>query len=154
MNKDNYFRMGYFYQAAGDFHAAAECFIRSIENGPTAEAHTFLALVLNQLGEVKEAITECKRALKLDPNFGNALNDLGAYLIDTRNLDEAMTYLKKALKAKNYDHPEYPHYNMARIYIQKDMLMKAKEELELSLKANAKFSQAKELLDRIQRLVH
>src|SRR5688572_29172380 len=122
LSKDSFFRMGYMHQAAGDLQSAAECYIRSIENGPNAEAHTFLGWVLRLMGDIEHAIEECKKALSIDPNFGNAWNDIGVYMTEKHEFDKAIPYLKKACKSKNYDSPEYPHYNLARIYIHKGML--------------------------------
>lgn len=146
--------MGYLHQIEGDLQAAAECYIQSIENGPNPEAHAFLGWVLGLMGEVDHAIEECKKALNLDPDFGNAWNDIGAYLTEKRELDKAIPYLKKACKAKNYDNPEYPHYNLARVYIQKEMLMKATKELRLSVTINPRFMPAKRLLDRLEHQIH
>lgn len=154
MSKDSYFRMGYFYQMQGDLHAAAECYIRSIEKNPNAEAHTFLAWVLCQMGAIDDAIQECKKALALDPNFGNAWNDLGAYEMEKRNLDEAVRCFKKACKAKNYDNREFPHYNLGRVYMQKELLLSARKELEEALKINPSFDMAKMLYSNLNRYLH
>ena len=154
MSKDGYFRMGYLHQVSGDLRSAAECYLRSIEHSPNAEAHTFLGWVLCLMGEVDHAIEECRKALRLDPDFGNAWNDIGAYLTEKRELDRAIPYLKKACKSKNYDSPEYPHYNLARIYIQKGMLLTARKELGRAMKMNPGFSPAKQLWDRIEHQIH
>lgn len=154
LNQDRYFRMGYYHQIEGDLHAAAECYIQSIEASPNPEAHAFLGWVLGLMGEVDHAIEECKKALKLDPEFGNAWNDIGAYLTEKRELDKAIPYLKKACKAKNYDNPEYPHYNLARIYLQKEMLISAQKALCKSVRINPKFGPARRLLEQIDRKIH
>lgn len=154
LSKDNFFRMGYYYQQSGDLQSAAECYIRSIENGPNAEAHTFLGWVLCMMGQVDAAIEECKKALKLDPDFGNAWNDIGAYLIEKREFDKAIPYLRKACKSKNYDSPEFPHYNLARLYIQKGMLLTAREELGIAIKSNPNFNTAANLLRSLEKQIH
>jgi len=146
--------MGYLYQAEGDLQAAAECYIRSIENGPNAEAHTFLGWILSQMGEIDHAIEECKKAISLDPGFGNAWNDIGAYLTEKREYDKAIPYLKKAAKSKNYDNLEYPHYNLARIYVQKEMMIAAVKELSKALKRNSKFGPAQHLKHQLETQLH
>jgi Tfp pilus assembly protein PilF len=154
MTKDNFFRLGYLHQASGNLHAAADYYVQSIANAPNAEAHTFLGWVLGLMGEIDGAISECKKAIKLDPEFGNAWNDIGGYLIQKCEFDHALPYLKKACKAKNYDNPEYPHYNLARVYIHKGMLLQARKELQLSLESNPKFLPAKNALQKLEYQIH
>jgi len=33
-------------------------------------------------GKLEDAIAECQRAIKIDPDFGNPYNDIGAYMIE------------------------------------------------------------------------
>jgi len=47
---------------------------------PSAEAHTFLVWVYSFERRFAEAIAECKRAIAVDPEFGNPYNDIGVYL--------------------------------------------------------------------------
>src|SRR5712692_7637543 len=68
-------------QMEGDYERAVELYQTSLELHPTAEAHTFLGWTYHFQGRIEEAITECKRAIELDPDFGNPYNDIGAYLI-------------------------------------------------------------------------
>src|SRR2546429_475520 len=67
-------------QMEGDYDRAIELYRFSLEMPPTAEAHTFLGWTYHFQGRVDEAIAECKRAIKIDPDFGNPYNDIGAYL--------------------------------------------------------------------------
>lgn len=150
MAKDEYFRLGFFYQISGDLFAAAECYERSIEKQPSAEAHTFLGWVLGQLGELDTAIEECKKAVQLDPDFGNAWNDIGAYLLEKQKFLEAIPFLKRACKSKNNDSRAFPHYNLARIYIREGMLLRAKRELKKACKINPEFGPAKECLSALE----
>ncbi|MEW6055772.1 MAG: tetratricopeptide repeat protein [Bdellovibrionota bacterium] len=154
MSKDNYFRMGYLYQMEGDLHSAAKCYIQSIENGPTAEAHTFLGWCLSMMGELDHAIEECKKAIQLNPQFGNAWNDIGAYLTEKNRYEEAIPYLKKACRLKGYDHREYAFYNLGRIYIQKEMLLSATKELQKAVKINPRFHPATRLLQNLEVQIH
>ena len=59
-------------------------------------------------------------------------------------------YLRKACKSKNYDSREYPHYNLARIYMQKGMLLRAGKELDAALKKNPNFGPARDLRQRVE----
>lgn len=72
----------YEQQMQGDLELAVQLYKRSIEMHPTAEAYTFLGWTYHFQGKIDEAIAECKKAIALDPSFGNPYNDIGAYLIE------------------------------------------------------------------------
>src|SRR3990172_10278308 len=94
------FKKDYEYQMNGELDLAIEHYKRSIETFPTAEAYTFLGWTYSFKGKLQDAITECKKAIEVDPDFGNPYNDIGAYLIELGKLDEAIPWLEKAIHAK------------------------------------------------------
>src|SRR5262245_21760924 len=109
----HFFTNAYQLQMQGMLDEAVAMYRRSIELEPTAEAHTFLGWTLSFLGRYDDAISECKLAIDLDPDFGNPWNDIGAYLIELGRDDEAIPFLERATKAKRYESYCYPHYNLS-----------------------------------------
>jgi Tfp pilus assembly protein PilF len=105
-------------QMRGHWGEAIQLYRRSIAMFPTAEAHTFLGWVYSMMERYDEAIAECEQAIALDPGFGNPYNDIGAYLIELGQYEEAIPWLERALAAERYDSPQYPYVNMGRIYEQ------------------------------------
>jgi len=101
---------------AGDFQQAIDLYTRSIDTFPTAEAYTFRGWTYSFLGDYDRAIAECLEAIKVDPDFGNPYNDIGAYLIEQEKWDEAIPWFKKAIEAKRYEARCYPHFNLGRVY--------------------------------------
>src|ERR1700748_2737452 len=77
-------------QMEGDSDRAIELYQSSINLYPTAEAHTFLGWTYHFQGKLDDAIIECKRAIEIDPEFGNPYNDIGAYLIELNRYDKAI----------------------------------------------------------------
>ncbi len=154
MKVDRLFRLGYENQLRGDIQKAIDCYQRSLETSPSPEVHTFLGWAYSFLGWYDQAIEECQKAIELEPEFGNPWNDIGAYLIEKGNYDEAVFYLKKATRTKNYTTYCYPHYNLSRIWIQKGLLNKAIAELYKSLQADPSFPPAINTLNHILKLVH
>ncbi len=140
----------YHYQMEGELDLAAETYKRSIEAYPTAEAHTFLGWTYSFQGKLIEAIEECKKAIMIDPNFGNPYNDIGAYLIELESYDEAIPWLKKAIEAERYEPRHYPHYNLGRVYLLKDMVRKAIEEFEQALELCPGYPPALEALEKLE----
>lgn len=97
------FRRGYELQSQGDYERALEFYSRSIVAYPTPEAYTFRGWTYSFLGDYNRAMSECFEAIKLDPEFGNPYNDIGAYLIEQGKWDEAIPWFEKAIEAKRYD---------------------------------------------------
>jgi tetratricopeptide (TPR) repeat protein len=122
-----YFHKGYEQQMAGEYQQAIESYTRSIAAFPTAEAYTFRGWTYSFLGNYEQAIVECMQAIKVDPEFGNPYNDIGAYLIEQEKWDEAIPWFEKAIVARRYEARGYPHFNLGRVYEHKHDWQKAKE---------------------------
>src|SRR2546428_11019587 len=101
-------RSGFGRHRRGDLRAAVELYRRSIETCPTAEAHTFLGWAYAHAGHVDRAIAECKRAIEVDPDFGNPYNDIGVYLIEKGALDDAVPWLQPAKRAPRHEPRHFP----------------------------------------------
>src|SRR5271166_1195252 len=123
----------YQYQMGGDYDMAVELYKRSLDLHPTAEAFTFLGWTYRFQGKIDDAIAECKKAIQIDPEFGNPYNDIGAYLIAKGEFDEAIEWLEKAKTARKYEPRHFPFMNLGRLYAQKGMVMKAIAEFEAAL---------------------
>src|SRR5437868_15070939 len=74
-------------QMEGAYDRAVELYQSSLELFPTAEAHTFLGWTYHFQGKLDEAIAECRRAIEIEPEFGNPYNDIGAYMIELWRLE-------------------------------------------------------------------
>jgi len=122
-----YFQKAYQQQMQGDYPQAIELYRRSIDAFPTAEAYTFRGWTYSFLGDYDRAIAECLEAIKVDPDFGNPYNDIGAYLIEQEKWDEAIPWFQKAMLAPRYEARSYPHFNLGRVYEHQHQWQKAKE---------------------------
>jgi Tfp pilus assembly protein PilF len=116
-----------------DLDRAVALYTKSIEVFPTAEAYTFRGWAFKAMGRIDDAIAECRRAIEVDPTFGNTYNDIGAYLIAKGEPDAAIEWLEKAKQAPRYDPRHYPFMNLGRIYAAKGMVNRAIEEFEGAL---------------------
>lgn len=74
-----------------------------------------------------------RRAIEIDPDFGNPYNDIGAYLVELGRPDEAIPWLERAKAAKRYEPRHFPYVNLARIYASRGQATKAIVELERAL---------------------
>jgi len=110
------FDRAYRMQEQGDLANAMLLYQRSIAVQPTAEAHTFLGWTYSLLDRHDEAIDECYKAIAIDPTYGNPYNDIGVYLIEQEQYEEAISWLKQALTAPRYEAPQFPRFNLGRAY--------------------------------------
>jgi tetratricopeptide (TPR) repeat protein len=145
---------GYRLHMAGDVAAAIGRYQESIDTRPTAEAHTFLGWAFSFLDRLDDAIDECKKAIAVDPDFGNPYNDIGSYLLKQGKLDDAIPWLDKAVKSKRYEPRHYPHCNLGRIYWAKGLLNRAIAEFERALELDATSRFAQNALATIRQQLH
>jgi Tfp pilus assembly protein PilF len=117
-------------QKAGDLDAAVRLYKASIEERPTAEAHTYLGWTYSHQGRYDDAIEQCKTAILVDPEFGNPYNDIGSYLIQKGELDKAIPWLEMAKRAPRYEPKHFPYLNLFRVYIKQGRLGEAQREYE------------------------
>ena len=102
----------------------------SIDERPTAEAHTYLGWTYSYMGRYDDAIEQCKVAILVDPEFGNPYNDIGSYLIQKGELEKAIPWLELAKKAPRYEPRHFPYLNLFRVYIKQGRLDAAQREFE------------------------
>jgi len=148
------FQQAYAAQMNGDLDRAVELYRGSLELHPTAEAHTFLGWTYHFQGKVQDAIQECKRAIEVDPDFGNPYNDIGAYLISLHRYDEAISWLERATKAPRYDPRHYPYFNLGRVYLAKGMINRAKECFQEALRIEPRYREAQHAIENIRRMLN
>lgn len=131
------FEAAYREQMAGRFGPAADLYRASIAVHPTAEAHTFLGWTYSSEDRFPEAIEECRKAIVVDPEFGNPYNDIGSYLLQLGKAEEAIPWLEKAKRAPRYESRHFPYLNLARAYLALGKPDEAAREM-----AQARFLQA------------
>jgi Tfp pilus assembly protein PilF len=145
----SHFQKAYGHQMKGELEEAVNLYKRSLEAHPTAEAHTFLGWTYSFMGRLDDAIEECHRAIARDPDFGNPYNDIGAYLIEKRQFDEAIPWFEKAMQAKRYESPAFPHLNLGRVYEHKAEWGRALNCYKMALTLNPNYTLAKRSLGRL-----
>ncbi len=120
-------------QVDGNIEEAIRLYQASIAYLPTAEAHALLGWSYSFQAKYDDAIEECKKAIALDPAYGNPYNDIGSYLIEKGDIEAAIPWLERAVAAPRYDARHYPHFNLGRVYRAQGLLLRALEEFEKAL---------------------
>ncbi len=91
-----------------------------------------LGVALQQRGDIREATTAFRRAVKLDPNRSSARNGLGVTLLQAGKIDEAAAQWREVLKSQ----PEHAqaHYNLACVAARRDESATALDHLRIALR--------------------
>ena len=145
------FQEAYEAQMRGELDEAIGLYRQSIAVHPTAEAHTFLGWTFSFQGRLDDAIEECKKAIAVDPDFGNPYNDVGAYLLQMGRVDDAIPWLEKATRAPRYEAPHYPRFNLGRAYVAKQMYSRALEEFRRALDIRPDYELCRQVVESLKR---
>jgi len=148
------FRQAYQRQAQGELDRAVALYKESIAVFPTAEAYTFLGWTYSFMDRYDEAIAECRRAIEVDPDFGNPYNDIGSYLIHKTQLDEAIPWLEKATRARRYEPRAFPYVNLGRLYEAKRQYRQALQNYKQALREQPGYAVALQGFRRLQAMMN
>ena len=140
------FQQAFRLQQRGALADAMRLYKESLAQFPTAEAHTFLGWTYAILHRYESAIEECHQAIALDPTFGNPYNDIGAYFIELDWWREAIPWFQKAIAAPRYEHPEFAHFNLGRVYEHLGQWPRALECYRAALAQNRNHARAQSAL--------
>jgi len=146
---EQYRTLGQERHAAGDVEDAAAYYRMSVDVYPTAEAYTYLGVALAARGQWSDAIVQCERAIRIDPELGNAYNDLAVYTAELGRLHEALHWLDKAIAAKKYDCRNYPFYHRGRILERLRRFTEARDAYMTSLEIEPDWEPARVALRRV-----
>ena len=133
----------------GRIQSAVDCFNQSLLSCPTAEGYTFRGWAVSFLGMLEQAVEDCRKAIRVDPEFGNPYNDIGVYMMQLGLLDEAIPWFQKAMTAKRYESPAFPHLNLGRVYEKKGNWTEAIASYKQALALNPEYVLAKRSLGRL-----
>lgn len=104
--------LGIEQESAGLLADAAESYRRALlAGGPDARTCFDLAHVLGELGEAERAAERYAQATEIDPDYGDAWNNLGVVLGRLGRRDEAVPAFRRALALDPLD--ARAHYNLA-----------------------------------------
>ena len=122
--------LGNAYLRQGQITQAAETLKRAINANPDrAESHNLLGVVyLKQGGEDKKsAERELREALRCNPNFSEANDNLGGLMVEKQRYKEAANYFQIAVS--NDPSNASMHHHLGKVLVLTDQLQQALSEL-------------------------
>ena len=98
------------------------------------------------LREFERAAQVLQRAVELEPDFGPAWNLLGQAHIAQGNVEQAINAFERSMGIMTYLTPEYPAYNLAKLYQSRGEQDKAIAHARMALDKNWRYTPAYLLL--------
>jgi protein O-GlcNAc transferase len=138
----------------GDVDTASYLYAHALEWMESAEARAGLAWTLAYAGRLEEAARECRRAILAEPDDGRACNDLGVYLMQSGEDEQALVCLEQAAAAKVNPDRHFPWYNMGRIHERRGEMMLAHDCYGEAVRLEPSFDAAGRALERVRRKAH
>ena len=105
-----------------------------------AEAYYKSATAYHELGEFEKAISECKKAVALDPDSPILYNRLGIAYSELKQYEAALDAYQKAIALSPMT--AEPHYNMGLAYLKQGNLSRAAEEFKRAIAIDAEWGDA------------
>ncbi len=125
----------------GNFEAAQNAAKQLSQRFPNEPfVFNILGYASGMIGDQKAAIAAYKWAIKLNPNFVEALSNYGAFLLQIEKLDEAVAVLTKAVMKK----PDYAeaHHNLGVAYVSQKETAKARMHYDRALEITPNYANA------------
>jgi type IV pilus assembly protein PilF len=127
----------------GNLRAGLEKLLEAVELDPTdSDTHHELARVYRDLEEYRLSLDHFKKALRLRPDFPEALNNMGTVYLKLRQWDPAIDCFQQAGGNLLYKTPHYAYNNLGLAYFGKGEYWKAIASYQKSLKLAPAYSPA------------
>ena len=127
-------QIGTGYLSKGQYPQAMTELLRAEElDGTNPYVQNNLGIAYYVRGKAKQAEAKFRQAIKLEPRFSDAKNNLARSLIDQQRYPEAIRWLHEVEGDLTYQYPEKTMANMGMAYFEQGQSKKAVEYLERSM---------------------
>lgn len=135
--------LGVAYMRQGNRDLAMQKLQRAIDQNPDLPAaHTAIALLYEQIGDIKDADKHYRKALRINSDDPTTLNNYGAFLCRNGEPKKAEQYFVRAAKNPLYPTPEAAYTNAGICARQIPDLGDAEKYFRSALRINANFTDA------------
>lgn len=135
--------LGVAYMQQGDRDLAMQKLQRALDQNPDLPAaHTAMALLYEQIGDIKQADKHYRAALRIDSDNPTTLNNYGAFLCRNGEPRKSEEYFVRAAKNPLYPTPEAAYTNAGICARQIPDITAAEKYFRAALRLNKDFSDA------------
>lgn len=138
---------------AKKYEKATDTFKSAQNYNDSAEVMTLLAWSYSLRGKMEKAKNYCLRAIQKDPDYGPPYNDLGNYLLQEGQGEEALKWFELAKKCSHYQNREYPYINAGRVYLSQREFHKAFEEFSKALALAPNHRELHQTINRLKKTI-
>ncbi len=132
-----YADLGLQYMQQGNLDLALIKLGRSLEIDENhKQANHYIAELYKQMGDTEMAEQYYKKAVKLEPDNPNILNNYGAFLCSQGHFEKSEGYILRAVKTPRYRTPELAYENLALCALATKNIEKAESYFRQSLAIN------------------
>lgn len=140
------YNLGNFYLNQNNIDEAIKSYVRALSLDTRFYlAYNALGLAHSMKGRLDEAAKSYLSCLEINPQFTEARNNLGTVYQEMNQLDKAEAEFKRALQDLTYQNRELPYFNLARLYVLRDRLDEAMENVTKALQIRPRLAMAHNL---------
>ena len=126
---------GKYFFRTGESERADYVFRSLLERDDDFEIWFYLGLLENQKENYEQSLRHFYKSLQLNPEYGNACNEIGIILIRQGKESEAIDWFKQSINSKFNDAPHITFYNLSMLYqmweLFEDSLLYIKKAIQL-----------------------
>ena len=160
IEKDNISLAIEYFETACKFHTngkladAILAYQASINLYPTPKAHTSLGIVYSLQGKFDLAIEECKKAIDLEPEFWEAYDNIGSYMVILCREEDAIEWFEKAMNLNDETSYYLPYFHLGKIFEKKGDWMKALRYFNKAVTINCNYEPAQIAIIKLSTLLN
>lgn len=149
-----YFDTAYKLHKGGKLENAVIAYRASIRIYPTAKAYSNLGIIYSLQGKYDQAIEECKKAVELDPQYGESYYQIGSCLVSLCREADAIYWFEKAIEVNKEEVNYSAYYKLGKIYEKKGDWQKALRHFNKAITIDGDFEPAQNAIIKLSTLLN
>ena len=142
--------VGKYFFRSGESERADYIFRSLLERDDDFEVWFYLGLLENQKSNFEKSLDYFYKSLQLNPDYGNACNEIGIILIRQGKEKEAVDWFEQSLNSKLNDAPHITLYNLSMLYQMWDKFEDSLSYIKKAIELKPSFNEAIQLKRKLE----